>query len=166
MAHSVKVMIGEREYAVEIQNGETTVNGERVEIRDAAIDTRGGLRFESLGRRMAVVVDRGKHESFVRFQGREFPLTVETERERLLKSLSRSSEAAGGHAEIKASMPGLVIRVLGTVGQVVKKGDPVLILEAMKMENEIRAPGDGVISQVRAVQGQAVEKGDLLLVLE
>jgi biotin carboxyl carrier protein len=166
MSSTVKVTVGEREYTVEIQNGETTVSGERVDVREAVMDTRGGLKFESLGRRMSAVVDKGKNESFVRFQGREFPLTVETERERLLKSLSKSSEAAGGRAEIKASMPGLVIRVLGTVGQAVKKGEPVLILEAMKMENEIRAPGDGVISQIKAAQGQAVEKGDLLLVLE
>ncbi|MBI5059295.1 biotin/lipoyl-binding protein [candidate division KSB1 bacterium] len=166
MSNAVKVTVGEREYEVEIRNGETTVNGQRVQLSEAALDSRGGLKFELLGRRMSAVIDRGKNESFVRFRGREFALSVVTERERLLRSLSKSAEAAGGRAEIKASMPGLVIRVLGSIGQPVKKGEPVLILEAMKMENEIRAPGDGVISQIKVAQGQAVEKGDLLLVLE
>jgi ribonuclease HI len=65
--------------------------------------------------------------------------------------------------ELKAPMPGLVLNVLVKVGDAVRKNDPVLVLEAMKMENVIKAPGDAVVAQVHAVQGKAVEKGQLLL---
>ncbi|MEX1131932.1 MAG: acetyl-CoA carboxylase biotin carboxyl carrier protein subunit, partial [Flavobacteriales bacterium] len=59
--------------------------------------------------------------------------------------------------------PGLVLNILVKAGDAVKKNDPVLVLEAMKMENVIRAPGDAVVSAVPAVQGKAVEKGQLLI---
>ena len=65
--------------------------------------------------------------------------------------------------DLKAPMPGLVLKVLVKPGDVVKKNDAVLILEAMKMENVIKAPGDAVVSAVHVQERVAVEKGQLLL---
>jgi biotin carboxyl carrier protein len=62
-------------------------------------------------------------------------------------------------------MPGLVVRILVGVEQEVKRNDPVLILEAMKMENELRAPADGVVKEIRTSEKSSVEKGDVLIVL-
>jgi biotin carboxyl carrier protein len=67
---------------------------------------------------------------------------------------------------IVAPMPGLVVRVEVEVGQHVKAGQGVVVVEAMKMENELKAPGDGVIAEIRAKTGETVEKGAVLLVLE
>ncbi|HOP72127.1 MAG TPA: biotin/lipoyl-binding protein [Thermoclostridium caenicola] len=66
---------------------------------------------------------------------------------------------------IKAPMPGTVLSIKVTPGAAVKKGDVVLILEAMKMENEIFAPRDGIVAQVVATQGASVNTGDVLLTL-
>ena len=66
-------------------------------------------------------------------------------------------------SELKAPMPGLVLNVLVRPGDAVKKNDPVLVLEAMKMENVIKAPGDAVVADVPAEKGKAVEKGQLLV---
>ena len=63
-------------------------------------------------------------------------------------------------------MPGLVLSVEARIGQEVKKGDAVLILEAMKMENVIKSPGEGVIKKILVKQGQAVEKGLVLVELD
>src|SRR5690606_41957896 len=68
--------------------------------------------------------------------------------------------------DIKAPMPGMVLKVLVSPGQAISKGDPVLILEAMKMENVFKAPSDAVVKEVKVTERKAVEKGEILIVLE
>jgi biotin carboxyl carrier protein len=67
---------------------------------------------------------------------------------------------------IRAQMPGRVLRVMAKAGQKVAKGQALLVMEAMKMENEIKAPADAVVLDCKAQEGQAVESGADLLVLE
>ncbi|WP_062057579.1 acetyl-CoA carboxylase biotin carboxyl carrier protein subunit [Aquimarina longa] len=67
---------------------------------------------------------------------------------------------------IKAPMPGLLLDIQVTIGQEVKEDDPLLILEAMKMENNILSPRDGVIKSIAANTGDAVDKGQLLIEFE
>jgi biotin carboxyl carrier protein len=72
---------------------------------------------------------------------------------------------AGGSGEIRAPMPGKIIDVLVGVGDIVKAGDKVLRMEAMKMENEIFAPVDGSVTEVAVQEGKDVEEGQLLVVI-
>ena len=74
--------------------------------------------------------------------------------------------AANKVNNIKAPMPGLVLRISVAVGDVIKKGDPLLVLEAMKMENVIKAAGDGVVKKINATEKIAVEKGSILIEFE
>ncbi|UGS24420.1 acetyl-CoA carboxylase biotin carboxyl carrier protein subunit [Flavobacterium channae] len=67
---------------------------------------------------------------------------------------------------IKAPMPGLILEINVTVGQEVKENDPLLILEAMKMENSFLSPRDGVIKSIAVEKGNAVDKGQLLIEFE
>ena len=67
---------------------------------------------------------------------------------------------------IKAPMPGLIIEISVEVGQTVKENDPLLILEAMKMENSFLSPRDGVIKSIAVEKGHAVDKGQLLIEFE
>ncbi len=73
--------------------------------------------------------------------------------------------AGAGSISVTAPMPGKILSVKVSVGQSVKKGDVVLILEAMKMENEVVAPEDGTIASVNVSVGAAVEAGDTLATL-
>ena len=66
---------------------------------------------------------------------------------------------------VKAPMPGLVLRIIAKEGDTVKKGDGILVLEAMKMENVIKADGDGIIKRICVSEKQAVEKNTLLVEL-
>jgi biotin carboxyl carrier protein len=66
---------------------------------------------------------------------------------------------------IKAPMPGTILSVNSSVGQSVKAGDTLMILEAMKMENEILAPEDGTVKSIAVSQGASVDTGDLLVVI-
>lgn len=73
--------------------------------------------------------------------------------------------AAGGNIKVSAPMRGKILAVKGTVGQVVKRGDVLAVLEAMKMENDIVAPCDGTVSQVLTAKGSTVNTDDVLVVL-
>lgn len=67
---------------------------------------------------------------------------------------------------IKAPMPGLILEISVEVGQTVKENDPLLILEAMKMENSFLSPRDGIIKSIAVEKGNAVDKGQLLVEFE
>jgi glutaconyl-CoA decarboxylase len=67
---------------------------------------------------------------------------------------------------LKAPMPGKVVLVEVQVGQAVRPGDGLIVLEAMKMENEFRAAAAGTVKEIRVEAGQAVNPGDVLVVIE
>ncbi|MCE9637315.1 MAG: biotin/lipoyl-binding protein [Planctomycetes bacterium] len=92
--------------------------------------------------------------------------SVVDEREELLKSILGDKGAGAHGGTVKAVMPGIVRDVRVAKGDTVKKGQALLILEAMKMQNEVRADADGVVSEVRVAVGTAVAKGDVLVTLE
>ena len=82
----------------------------------------------------------------------------------------RGSTAAGaldsGKAEIKTAMPGKVVRLIVANGDAVEKGDGVVVVEAMKMQNELRAPKSGNIVEIKVNEGDTVGAGDVLVVIE
>lgn len=79
----------------------------------------------------------------------------------------KKAAAAGGQGSVKvnAPMPGKILSVKVNEGQAVKKGEVVLVLEAMKMENEVVAPEDGTIASINCSAGDSVEAGDVLATL-
>ena len=95
--------------------------------------------------------------------GNKYQLNVKDKFDELLKSLGMDNLAAKKVNEIKAPMPGLVLDVRVTEGGEVKKGDPILVLEAMKMENIIKSPVDGIIKKINVKKGIAVEKNQVLI---
>ena len=74
--------------------------------------------------------------------------------------------AAAGSVKIEIPMPGTIVSVNASVGQSVKKGDVLVVFEAMKMENEIQAPQDGKVASVLCSKGENKESGAVLLTLE
>jgi len=83
-----------------------------------------------------------------------------------MKRRRREEEDGGGESHVRAIMPGRVVKILVAVGDEVRKGQGILILEAMKMENEIVAPKDGKIASIPVEAGKAVDNGDDLMILE
>ncbi len=81
----------------------------------------------------------------------------------LLEQMGMNAAGAGNLKEIKAPMPGLILDLKVAPGDQVKKGDVLLILEAMKMENSIKSPGDGVVKEVKVSLKQSVEKNQVLI---
>ncbi|MBX7124468.1 MAG: biotin/lipoyl-binding protein [Cyclobacteriaceae bacterium] len=83
--------------------------------------------------------------------------------DQLLETMGMSGKATAKVNNLRAPMPGLIIDLKVKAGDPVKSGDPLLVLEAMKMENIIRAAGDAVVKAVRISKGDGVEKGQVLI---
>jgi biotin carboxyl carrier protein len=105
-------------------------------------------------------------EVFLKVNGNKYKYQIKDKFDELLKSLGMDNLATTKVSDLKAPMPGLVLEVDVEVGQSVAKGDTLLILEAMKMENVIKSPTDGVIKSIVAKKGEAVEKNQVLLNFE
>lgn len=103
---------------------------------------------------------------FVKINGLKYKFQLKDKFDDLLHSLGMDNLLVTKVSDLKAPMPGLVLSIDVEVGQEVKKGDALLILEAMKMENIIKSPTDGVIKSIAVKTGQAVEKNQLLLNFE
>jgi biotin carboxyl carrier protein len=97
--------------------------------------------------------------------GEIFEVVVEDERTRRLAGLRSGPSVASGEAVVKASMPGVVVEVLVAEGQEVAKGEVVLILESMKMQNEFKAPRAGRVHLVRVAAGDKVEQNAVMLTI-
>jgi biotin carboxyl carrier protein len=93
----------------------------------------------------------------------KFDIELKDKYDELLHNLGLDDLAVKKINEIKAPMPGMVLSILINEGDVVKKGDSLLVLEAMKMENIIKSPADGTIKKIIAITGIAVEKNQLLI---
>ncbi|MEP6848717.1 MAG: biotin/lipoyl-containing protein [Acidobacteriota bacterium] len=83
-----------------------------------------------------------------------------------LRSAGVDQEHGDGLAEIKTAMPGKVVRIIVEAGAEVKKGDGIIVVEAMKMQNEMRSPKDGSVKEIRVAEGSTVNAGEILVVIE
>ncbi len=99
----------------------------------------------------------------LRINGRPYRVKLQDGVDQLVQSMGMRKKSGRSVDQIKAPMPGLVLQVLTAPGQSVTQGQPLLILEAMKMENVIKSPGDSIIQSIAVQQGQAVDKGQLLI---
>jgi biotin carboxyl carrier protein len=83
-----------------------------------------------------------------------------------LRGVGSGSDHSDGLVELKTAMPGKVVSILLEAGSIVEKGDGVLVVEAMKMQNELKSPKAGVIREIRVTEGAAVSAGDILATIE
>jgi acetyl/propionyl-CoA carboxylase alpha subunit len=127
---------------------------------------RGIARLTDGRRSLLTVVEGSISDWYVTLGGRRIPVTVRSWRERVLAEARLAAAERGGPIEIRSTLPGLVVAVNVVEGAEVGEGDPLLTIEAMKMQNEVRAPRAGRIGQVAVSPGQTVANGVLLVRLE
>lgn len=110
-----------------------------------------------------VEIDSKKKEITLKLNGKLMTIKVKNELDALLSKLGMDKLQTVQIKEIKAPMPGLIIDIKVIAGQFVKKGDPILILEAMKMENVLKAPMDVDIKSIEVKKGESVDKNQILI---
>ncbi len=137
---------------------------------EGAIDVRhvGGDAYSVLTGNVStqIIARRAGGKYQVLLKNNQVEVQVETERDRLLELYATASGSAHHRYEIHAPMPALVVRVEVNVGDEVKGGQGLIVLEAMKMENEIKSHQAGKVKEIYVAKGKAVEKGELLMLLE
>ena len=159
--------IGDKEYAIEfLDDNHIIFDGKTLEVD-----------FESVSNQpvYSLIVDGNSYEAYVYpaenddwevlRKGRMYAVKVEDEREKRLRAAAGSSVNESGEFHLKSPMPGMVVTIPVVEGQEVEKGDVLLILESMKMQNELKAPRGGIVSRVRIQPGESVEQRQTLLSL-
>jgi len=162
------VTIGERTHEVRLVErlGELSieVDGAPFELSYEEADRLGQVVLLHHGQSYGVSIEGGESEVGVTLAGNFYAATIEDERERAAHLAERAAARGGG--VVRSVMPGIVVEVLVAPGDAVEEGQPLLILEAMKMQNEIVAPAAGRVAAVHIAAGQAVSGGERLVALE
>ena len=158
--------VDETTYEIEISpEGKITVDGTPVEADLLQVDPLGLYSLLIDHQSYELVVEEQQRGSRVTLGGNTFLVDVIGERQLRMESSRADVSAGDGDLPIIAPIPGLVVKVMVTEGTKVELNDPLVILEAMKMENEIRAPREGVVKNISVEVGQSVEGGVQMLVL-
>ena len=157
------VTVGEERFEVEVSGDRVAVGGKTVVAR---LEPIAGTPMSVLhldGTAWSLAMSYAHQRWAVQHRGRIRAVEVVDERTHRIRGLTGGRAGAGG--VVRAPMPGMVLRLEVEVGQRVSRGEALVVLEAMKMENELRAPGDATVTRVHAVPGVAVEKGAPLVEL-
>ena len=110
-----------------------------------------------------VAADYATKTIVLKINGQRVELQAKDRFDLLLERLGMSNAAAAKVNELKAPMPGLIVDIRVQPGQAVQKGDPLLVLEAMKMENILKAPADGTVGSLKVNLRDNVQKGQVLV---
>ena len=156
-----------RSYKIEIPDGDSNqiiVDGKTLDVD--VLKTRTGLHILQDGQGSSVDIvstDKEKKSIVLRIRGKRYSFTVKDKYDELLEKLGMDRHASAAVSEIKAPMPGLVLDILVKEGENIQAEQPIIILEAMKMENVIKSPTDTTIKKVSVSKGDSVEKNQLLV---
>lgn len=153
-----------KEFTVEIVDEKHIRINER--LLDVDFESISGQPVYSLlmgGKSYEAYVSPDDEQWEVLLRGRLYQAEVQDEREKRLRSAGGAGAAEGGEFQMKAPMPGLVVAIPVEEGQQVKKGQVLLILESMKMQNELKSPRDGQIQRIKVKAGETVEQKQTLL---
>ncbi|MFZ4100344.1 MAG: acetyl-CoA carboxylase biotin carboxyl carrier protein subunit [Sphingobacterium thalpophilum] len=155
-------------YEVESDNGDLTVNGRAIDTDLVRIDNRTfhiiheGKSFNA----ELVSINRDDKTCAVKVGTNIYFMQITDQYDDLLHQLGMDNIKTNKISEIKAPMPGLVLRILASEGNQVEKGGNLFVLEAMKMENIIKAVSDVKIKTVKVKAGDKVEKNQVVMVFE
>jgi biotin carboxyl carrier protein len=166
----IQSQVGNEKYEVIFSNKENegTING--IDFNWDLISINKD-RFHILHKNVSylIIVEKRDLENksiTLKINGKRAVVNIKEKMDLLLESMGLDQTKTKKINEIKAPMPGLVLRSIVSIGDVVAKGDSLLVLEAMKMENVIKSPGEGTIAKILVDKGQAVEKNQVLLMFQ
>lgn len=111
-------------------------------------------------------IDKEQKELVLKINGHRYVISIKEDIDLLLEKMGINLSMQQKAAPLKAPMPGMILKVLVEPGQQINKGDALLILEAMKMENVLKATGTATVKSIKVAEKNAVEKGAILIEME
>lgn len=164
-----EIKVNDRSFQVESSNEkEGKIDGTPYEL-DLIGDAEKGFSviYKNRSYQVQVIEQDPQSKTFTLKVGNSLQVVEASDRfDLLLKELGMEDLANAAVNDLKAPMPGLVLALRTEVGASIKKGDPLIVLEAMKMENVLKAEGDATVKSIAVEKGQAVEKNQILIELE
>jgi biotin carboxyl carrier protein len=163
-----KIIIGDKTVSIEINDDKVELDGKPVSLDLSRLGlNKYHLLLNHKSYNLEVVTHNKKSgEIAVKVNNRMVKVVVRTALDELLNKMGFSTNNVGQTKDITAPMPGLILDVVVSEGDEVKKGDKLLVLEAMKMENIIKSPGSGKIKSIVINKGESVDSGQKLIHFE
>lgn len=165
----LQITINEKNgYAITNEDAQWIIN-EQVADLDIRKQSNGLISVLYNGKSFTAMVenvDVKNKEITLRIDGQPYKLAIKEPIDQLLSSMGMDLKAMQKVEPIKAPMPGMILKVLVEPGQQINKGDGLLILEAMKMENVLKATGPATVKAIKVNERTAVEKGAVLIEME
>lgn len=157
--------VGEHTFEIEINEEGVLVDGESiaVDLRQSGVSQLYSLLLD--GASFEMIVEETQQSFDVTLRGEQFRVQVEDERTRRLHGGRQGPALPQGDLAVRAPIPGLIVKVMVQDGDEIIEDQPLIILEAMKMENEIRAVRSGVVRKVEVSAGQRVEQDAALIII-
>jgi biotin carboxyl carrier protein len=159
---------GHFDYKVEKDSKGLSINHDEIKADIHQLSTSAYHIINNLKSYNAEVVsfDKGTKTAEIKVNGNIYAITAKDQFDILLEQLGMSNLNSAKVSELKAPMPGLVLKLFVTEGSEVKKGDNLFILEAMKMENIIKSPADVIVKSIKIKSGDKVEKAQVLIIFQ
>ena len=160
----IQATVNGKQYLVENSN----INGEDLAIDFQVLSEKDAhilLQHQSYITTL-VSFNADEKKAIVRVNGNDYEVALKDSTDLLLEKMGIAGSAKLKINQLKAPMPGLIVNITASEGQSLKKGDAILVLEAMKMENVLKAPADVTVKQIKVSLKQAVEKGEVLVEFE
>lgn len=162
-----KVISNKKEFSIsaEKENNVFSVNDNNVALDIKKLSERAfHVLRDNKGYQVELVhLDKAAKSVSLKVNGSIYNYTLKDEMDLLLQKMGLNDITVAKVSEVKAPMPGLVLEVVAHEGDTVKKGDALVILEAMKMENVIKSPIDGEVKAIKVKNGEPVEKNQILI---
>ena len=160
------VTIEDQSYEIEIgPKGEITIDGEHLVVDLQSLASQSVYSLILNGKSYEAFLNQTKVGTEVMVHGQRFIVEIEDERTRRLREVSGALKIQSGEIQLKAPMPGLIISIPVEEGQEVGKGDTLIVLESMKMQNELKAPREAEVTGIRVKTGDNVDQNQILILL-
>jgi biotin carboxyl carrier protein len=159
------VKVNDREFHIEYDAIQKKIDGRdfNADIHEIKKEwlhiIRGNRSFEA----EVITINPAEKIFVIRVNNNMYNISIKDKYDDLLQEMGIDEAAGKKVNDIKAPMPGMVLKVIVESGQKIRKGDALIVLEAMKMENILKAPADGVVKKIHIIKGDKVEKNQVLV---
>lgn len=154
-------------YQVSVEQGEPfELLAESIDKLDVIKQADGSFHLLQNGKAYTatlIAMNLAEKKMTLRINHNDYDIQIKDEMDILVEKMGFANAASKRIKDVKAPMPGLVIDIMVKEGQVIQKGDALLVLEAMKMENVIKADGDGEVKKISIQKGNTVDKGQTMI---